>query len=236
MMNEDSTSIRGPVARRGLAAGFAVCAVATGTLLASHPSGGGGSFAERLKAEGANQVSDAFVHGGFIVTLCALMVCFAIWSRMLVRMLDWARVPVIVAMVTFCVGCGGLMASMVVDGFASPAIAARFAAAGDPDSLANAKVLLIFCGTLIRILMPLGLAMQAAAMLSWSWVLVNAAGWSRAVGVFGAVCAIASLILLLAFTDLSARLLPAVILMQVIWYCGLAALLVRRCASFPMSD
>jgi len=216
-MNEESTSWR------GLAAAFAGCAVATGTLLASHLPGGGGSFAEVLKAEAAHQLSDAFVHGGFIVTLSVLIVCFAVWSRMLPRTLDRVRIGATVGMVMFCVGCGGMMASMVLDGFAAPAIAARFVAADAPDSLANAQLLFIFCGTLIRILMPLGLAFQAAAMLSWSWVLLQVAGCSRVVGVFGAACAIASLVLFLAFTKLSARWLPAVIITQVVWYFGVAA-------------
>ena len=230
---------------RWLAAGFAVCAVATGTLLVSHiagaGAGGGRSFAEMLKAEAANQLSDAFIHGGFIVTLCALMVCFTIWSRML----GPGRVPVIVGMVTFCVGCGGLIASMLVDGFVSPAIAARFAdavvvtagtgaggaatdGAATMGGVAMARVLLIFCGTLIRFLMPLGLSVQAVAMVSWSSVLMAGGSVARVVGSFGAICAVGTLVVLLAFPHLSMHLLPGAILGQVIWYLGVAVVLWRQ--------
>ena len=67
MAAEDSTHRE----RRGFAAAFGLCAVATATLLASHPGGGGGAggFAEFLKAEARNQLIDGVVHGGFIVTV-----------------------------------------------------------------------------------------------------------------------------------------------------------------------
>ena len=86
-----------------------------------------------------------------------------------------------------------------------------------------------FCGTLIRILMPLGLALHAVAMLSWSGVLLRTAGFGRAVGISGAACAVATLVLFLAFTHLSGHLLPAVLLAQAVWYLGLAATLFRGC-------
>jgi hypothetical protein len=121
------------------------------------------------------------VHGGFIVLQCVLMVCFVIWSRML----GSRRLAVVVGMVMFCVGCGALIGSMLLDGFVSPALEARYTA--DPGS---ARILLSFCGTLMRFLMPLGLMLQSVAMLSWSSVLLKEAGVTRAAGVFGVVCAL----------------------------------------------
>jgi acyl-coenzyme A thioesterase PaaI-like protein len=92
------------------------------TLLVNYPSGAAGTFADTLRAEASHQLADALVHGGFIITLCALMVCFTIWSRML----GSQRVAVLIGMVSFCVGCGTLIASMILDGFVTPALAARF--------------------------------------------------------------------------------------------------------------
>ena len=223
MTAEDSTC-RG---HRGLAAAFALCALVTATLLATHPGGSGGSFAEQLRAEARNQLIDGAVHGGFIVTLSVLMVCFVLWSRLL----GAARVAVVVGLVAFCVGCGGLIASMLLDGFASPAIAVRFAGTDSPDGLATARTLLIFCGTLIRFLMPMGVLFQSAAMLSWSSTLLTG-GWPRrAVGVFGSVSAVVLIIaLLVAPAKLTAHLLMTGIGLQAIWYLGLAALLARRTA------
>jgi len=211
---------------RGLAAAFALCAVATATLLANHPGGGGGNFADSLKAEARNQLSDAIVHGGFIVTLCVLIVCFVLWSRLL----GSARVAVVVGMVAFCVGCGGLIASMILDGFVSPALAVRFVGTDSPGNLAMARTLLVFCGTSIRFLMPLGIAFQSVAMLSWSSVLLTrSGGCGRAVGIFGSVCAVLLIVALLAApAKLTTHVLLAGIGVQVVWYLGLAGLL---CAS-----
>jgi hypothetical protein len=203
---------------RWLAVSFAMCATATATLLVNHPSGAAGTFADTLRTQASHQLADALVHGGFILTLCALMVCFTIWSRML----GSHRVAVVVGMVSFCAGCGALLASMILDGFVSPALAARFVAADPAEGLGVARPLLILCGTLIRFLMPWGLALQSVAMFSWSLVLLRMGGIARAVGTLGVICAVTVLTVFLAFTKLSAHLLPAVILVHVFWYAGLA--------------
>jgi hypothetical protein len=208
---------------RGLAAAFAVCAVATATVLANHPGGGGGSFADSLKAEARNQLSDAVVHGGFIVTQCVLIVCFVLWSRLL----GSARVAVVVGMVAFCVGCGALIASMILDGFVSPALAVRFVGTDSPDNLVMARTLLVFCGTSIRFLIPLGIAFQSVAMLSWSSALLTrSAGRRRAVGIFGSVCAVVLIVALLAApAKLMTHVLLAGIGVLALWYLGLAGIL-----------
>jgi hypothetical protein len=183
--------------RNGLATAFAVCALTMAALLAGHATG-----------------NPAVVHGGFIVLQCVLMVCFVIWSRML----GSQRVAVVVGMVMFCVGCGALIGSMLLDGFVSPALEARYA--GDPGS---GRILLSFCGTLIRFLMPLGLMLQSVAMLSWSSVLLKEAGVTRVAGVFGVVCALTVMGLFLPFMNLSAHVVLGAIVVQVVWYLGLAA-------------
>lgn len=65
--------------RRGLAAAFSLCALASLTLLASHPSGSPGIFADFVRDEAAHQVIDGVVHGGFVVTLVALVICFVLF-------------------------------------------------------------------------------------------------------------------------------------------------------------
>lgn len=193
--------------RNGLATAFAVCALTMAVLLANHAAG-----------------NPAIVHGGFIVIQCVLMVCFVIWSRML----GSDRVAVVVGMVMFCVGCGALIGSMLLDGFVSTALEMRYS--GDPGT---ARILLSFCGTLIRFLMPMGLILQSVALCSWSSVLLREAGAMKAVGVFGVVCAVATLGLFLPFRDLSAHGVICAIVVQVLWYLGLAAALPR--AGQPLS-
>jgi hypothetical protein len=213
--------------RRGLAAAFALCSLASLTLLANHPSGNPGSFADLIKDEAAHQVIDGVVHGGFSITLVALIICFVFLSRLL----GLARSSVVIGLVSFCAGCSALVASMVLDGFASPAIAVRFAGV---DDLQPAKTLFILVGTLIRFLMPMGLLFQFVAMLSWSWSIVKRPGFARAVGLFGSVVAIILIVAIFAIpTAMAAHVILGGVALQAIWYLAIAALLFNR-ASWPL--
>ena len=215
--------------RRGLAVAFTGCALASLTLLANHPSGSPGSFADLIKDEAAHQVMDGVVHGGFCITLVALIICFVLLSRFL----GLAKTSVVIGLVCYCAGCGALIASMVLDGFATPAIAVRFAGV---DDLQPAKTLFILVGTLIRFLMPMGLLFQFVAMLSWSWAIVKRPGFARAVGFLGSVVAI---MLIVAIFTIPAAMAPHVILggiaLQSVWYLAIAALLFNR-RSWPTGE
>ena len=214
--------------RRGLAAAFLVCALASLTLLANHPGGNPGSFADLIKDEAAHQVIDGVVHGGFVITLVALIICFVLLSRLL----GSAKSSVVIGLVYFCAGCTALIASMVLDGFATPAIAVRFAGL---DDLQPAKTLFILLGTLIRFLMPIGLLFQFVAMLSWSWAIVKRPGLGRAVGLLGSVVAIILIVAIFAIpTAMAAHVILGGIVLQSIWYLAIAALLLNR-ASWPLS-
>jgi hypothetical protein len=125
---------------------------------------------------------------------------------------------------SFCIGCGAMMASLLLDGLAVPAIATRFIGA-DGDSLRQAETLIIFCAILIRYLMPLALLFQAAAMLCWSGALLAARGWRRAVSGVGLVAAI----LLIAalggtFPRSPDHLLLGGLVLLSLWYLALAGL------------
>ena len=213
---------------RGLAAALTVCALASLTLLANHPGGNPGSFADLIKDEAAHQVVDGVVHGGFVITLVALIICFVLLSRLL----GLAKNSVVIGLVCFCAGCGALIASMVLDGFATPAIAVRFAGVND---LQPAKTLFILVGTLIRFLMPMGLLFQFVAMFSWSWAIVKGPGLSRAVGLLGSVVAIILIVAIFAIpTAMAAHVILGGVALQAIWYLAIAALLFNR-ASWPIS-
>jgi hypothetical protein len=190
------------------------------TLLANHPHGGGQTFVDFIKAESRNQLVDGVVHAGAVLVLSALIVCFVLLSRYL----GPGRVAVVAGLTTFCVGCAAMMASMVLDGLVVPAIAVRFGRTA--EDLRLAQPLVIFCGILIRFLMPIGLLFQAAAMLSWSAVIVRTRGWRLAPGVFGLAAAI-FLIISLAFalpTPGEHLLLGGLVLLST-WYLALAGLL-----------
>jgi hypothetical protein len=225
-MNDDTSSYR---ERRGLAIAFVLCALVTLALLANHPGNRAHSLADFITDEAHNQFIDGLVHGGFIVTLGALIVCFVFFSRCL----GLARVPVVIGLVAFCAGCGALMGSMILDGFATPAIAARFAGSGNADNLLSAKTLLILFGTLIGFLMPIGMLFQSVAMLSWSAVIVKGRGLRRAVGLFGLATALLLIVALLATpANMAMHVFLGGIVFQAIWYLMLAALLCSR-GSWP---
>ena len=210
---------------RGLGIALALCALATLTLLANHPNGGAHNLPDFIKEEARNQFIDGLVHGGFIVTQGALSVCLLLLSRRL----GSDRVPVVIAVVAFLSGCGALVASMILDGFASPAIAVRLAGTDSADNLLMAKTLLIFLGTLIRFLMPTGILLQAVAMLAWSAVIARDRGLPRAVGLFGSVAAVALIaVLLTAPVTMATHVLLGGILLQATWYLALAALLLAQ--------
>ena len=209
---------------RGLGTAFALCALATLTLLANHPSGGTHNLSDFVKEEARNQFIDGLVHGGFIVTQGALSVCFLLLSRRL----GSDRVPVVIAIVAFLIGGGALMASMILDGFASPAIAVRLADTDNADNLLMAKALLIFLGTLIRFLMPMGILLQSVAILAWSSVIARSRGLPRAVGAFGLVAAVALILVVFAApVTMATHVLLGGILLQAAWYLALATLLCR---------
>jgi hypothetical protein len=212
-------------ARRWLAGAFAFCSFATLTLLANHPAAGGHAIADLIKAEASNQFADGLVHGGFILTLSALIVCFVFLSRGL----GMERVSVIVGLVAFSVGCGALMASMMLDGFVIPALARRFTGTSDGDTLIQASTLFIFSGTLIQLLMPMGLWFQAAAMLSWSLEIVGHRGWRLAAGAFGmAAGTLVMGAICVALPRVGDHVLFGGIVLTSVWYSALAGALWAR--------
>jgi hypothetical protein len=204
---------------RALASAFALCAVATFVLLSLHPGGGGHTIAEIIQAEARDQVKNGVVHGGFILISSILIICLA----RLARILQPARVTVTAGFVAFCVGAGALMISMALDGLVVPAIAVRCLSEGTAQSLASTQTLILFCGTCIKILMPMGLLFEGGAMLSYSAAMV-AQRWFW-VGWFGVAAGIAMLGGPLLLSGLGPHLLIAGIVVLCVWYLGVAGTL-----------
>jgi hypothetical protein len=211
--------------RRGLAAAFALCAMASLALMASHPDGNTRNLAEFIQDAARNRFRDGLVHGGFIVTLGALSVCFVYLSRLL----GSAKIPVVIGQAAFFAGCAVLSASMILDGFATPALAARFVGGDNADNLATAKPLLMLLGTLIGLLMPTGLLLQSVAIFSWSSVIAAGRGLQRAVGLFGLTSALALITATFAApAAMAPHFLIGGLLLLTLWYLALAGLLYSR--------
>lgn len=210
---------------RGLGAAFALCGVACLTLMVNHPSERAQSFPELLKSEAQNQFVDAFIHGGFMVILGVLAVCMVLLGRHL----GSTKVPVVIGLMAFLTGCAVLSASMILDGLVTPALAARFASTDNAEDLHTAKTLFTLLGTLIRILMPIGILLQSVAMFSLSWVFLRSRGLARGVGAFGLLAALTWVVALTASpAALAMHVLIGGILLQAIWYLALSTVLFRR--------
>ncbi len=197
-------------------------AILTVGLLAAHPGDNATTFADVLKSEAAGQLMDAVVHGGFIVVLAVQIFCYALFSaRMKI-----SPAAATAGLVFFCVGTGFLSASMLLDGLVTPALAVKYLAA--PAKIEFAKSLFALVGTLIRFLMPIGLAFQSAAMAAWGLALW-AGHKSRAAGAFGLI---AGLLLLVAFGATASTMNPAVLMSALpvlaIWAAVTGTVMLRR--------
>jgi hypothetical protein len=201
------------------------CALTTLILLANHPAGGGHTLSEVINSEARDQRADALVHTGFLITLAFLIVCLVLVARTL----GSARPVVLTGLVSFCVGSGMLMLSMILDGLAVPAIAQRFVGITDDAALLPARTALMFCGVLIRFLMPLGLLFQAATMLTWSIAIAARRGLRLAAAVYGVLAGVLVIGgVLFAPAAMSQHVLLGVILLLAVWYAALALLVGTR--------
>ena len=210
--------------RRRLATAFALCSLAGLVLLGGHPaSGAGQAFADLLRAEASSRVTDGLVHGGFIAVSSVLIVSFVYLSHLLGPL----RVGVVAALVAFCAGSIALSGSMTLDGLVIPALAERFVGTGTgAEDLAVARTLFIFCGTAIRVLMPMGLLFEVLAVLCWS-VSLMAQGWRR-VGGLGIASAVIYVAAMLALPGKGPLMLMAGIVLLCLWYFVLAGILWAR--------
>jgi hypothetical protein len=133
-----------------------------------------------LRFEAGHRISDAVVHGGFVLVLAIELICFA---ALAVRA-GVMRTAVLAAMVFAMVGTGLLTASMIVDGLITPAVAARYAAA-PAEKQEAARALLVLIGATIGVLTPVGLAFLGAAALAWGACLAPRSGSVRTGGIIG---------------------------------------------------
>jgi hypothetical protein len=198
-------------------------AIATGLaaigLLAFHPGGDARNFAEVLRDEAANRLADAIVHGGFVAVLALQAICYAVLSMRIGR-------AAVAGLVFFAFGAAFLSASMVLDGLATPALAVKYLAA--PEKIEFAKSLFALVGTLISLLMPIGLAFQSAAIAAWGTALA-ASGVSRIAGALGLVLGGASFAALAATAGaMNPFVLMAAIAAASVWAIVAGIVLLRR--------
>jgi len=128
------------------------------------------------------------VHGG-VIALLVLLLAGHVVLRSLLRS---ATVPVTVAVTAFGGGCVLMTASLVLDGFVTPAHALHYRAAQELTAQQSIEGLVGFCATGIGILMPLALLSFAVSALVWCVPLLRSHGRYRIAG--AASCVIGGLI------------------------------------------
>jgi len=200
-----------------------VAFLATVALFAAHPAESGATiFAEVLKNEARDAFVDAVVHGGFIAVIAVELVCFAVFAARL----GFLRILPLAGFIFTATGLGFIMGSMLMDGLVVPAIAQRFAGVA-AQRLDMAHTLVIFCGTVIRVLLPIGMLFQAAGICAWSIALAGRPGVVRGIAVAGLLASI----LLVAAVGASAMSPPALMAgfaVTALWALAIGGLLATR--------
>lgn len=166
------------VTRRQLGILFTAAGVLMLALLCAHPHENVHTFADVVEFEISRRLVNGLVHGGMIVLLVPLLA----GHIGLARLIGATQLAVTIAVTAFAGGCIFLAASLVLDGFVTPALALQYRVTQDLALQHTIEPLVHFCGTIIRILMPAALLAFAASALAWCGPLIRAGSRSRIAG------------------------------------------------------
>jgi hypothetical protein len=188
---------------------LSACAMAALLLLAAHPGGAAHDLQGLVKMEAAQQTPNALVHGGFILLLPLIVACQA----QLARELGLDRFAALAGLTLFCAGSAFLAASLLVDGLLVPQMAARLVA-GPPQGIEAARPTFLFAGTAVRVLMPLGLGIQA---LGAAGLALAALHLKRAIAATGLLASLVALAGVSILPQQPMMLMSAIALIAVVW-------------------
>jgi hypothetical protein len=189
-------------------------------LLFAHPHEAVHTFADVVDFEIRHRRVNEIVHGSTIALLGLLLVAHIAATRQV----DKGNLLLTAAATAFGGGCVLMTASLVLDGFVTPALAAQYlGATQDPMLQRSIEALVRFCNTSIRTLMPMALLAFAFAALAWCGPLVRLPGRNRIVGTLSGVIGTIIILLILAAspTALNHALMGSLFLMA-LWQLALA--------------
>ena len=210
----------------GAPAGIAIVVASLLTLLsiAHHPTTSKAlSPADAIAAIVASSGSDRMVHATVIGTMLAMVFGFTVYT--LRRGLH--RSAVIGALIAFTFGVATTLGAALIDGFLIPEIASRYAAA-TADQLTRGAMLLSVCALAIQVATKAGLVGMSLAIVLWSADLIFDKGFLRIAGVVGVLAGIVPAVLTLSGGYIDPHALMIVLVIQTIWYLGIATLLLQR--------
>ncbi|HEX4387498.1 MAG TPA: hypothetical protein VH109_02620 [Steroidobacteraceae bacterium] len=208
-----------PSSSRALPILFAAAGTLMLALLLAHPHESARTFADLIEFEIDHRLINQVVHGGTIAVLVLLLAAHSALGRLV----DPGSVCVSVAVTAFAAGCGLLIASLVLDGFTVPALALQSRAARDVAVQHAIQGQISFCGTLIGLLMPLGIVGLSASAMAWVRPLVRLGGSARRVGwIAGAAGVVTGVAVIAAISGASPHLLLAGFFLVALWQFALA--------------
>ena len=120
------------------------------------------------------------------------------------------------ALAIFALGCAGVIAAALIDGFFFPAFSATYAAVA-PNLQTNAVPVLTAGAIAIQILTKFGFYAFASAALLWASELSQRGGASRFAAVVAAAAAVAEITILAATGTLDPQNLSLIALVQAVW-------------------
>ena len=211
-------------ARRRLGALFAAGGLTVMLLLLVHPHEQLHAFPDVVEFELGHRLSNALVHGGAI----GLFLLLLAGHVALARFIESASLSVTLAVTAFGGGCAFMTASLLLDGFVTPALALQYRGAQDLTVQNSIEALVRFCGTNIRVLMPTALLSFAASALAWCVAMVRAGGRSRLAGAAsGVIGAIVAVMMFAATPRILDHAIAASLFLIAVWHLVLAMALFK---------
>jgi hypothetical protein len=208
-----------PTFSRALPVLFAAAGVLMLGLLLAHPHEHAHTFADLIESEIDHRLINQVVHGSMIALLVPLLAA----HMRLGQLVDARSVCVAVAVTAFAVGCGLLIASLVLDGFATPALALQSRAARDASIRYVLEGQISFCGTLIGILMPLAIVAFSASAMLWVRPLIRLGGSAQRVGLIsGGLGALAGVAVIAVAPAARTHVLLGSLFLVALWQFALA--------------
>jgi hypothetical protein len=208
---------------------IAAALIALGVLLSlvlvlHHPvlhSGHGATPGAVADAISRLAVMDEAVHGLLMLVACGQAVGYYFFAARI-----GLRRPLAVAgFFFFALSIAILVVPATLDGFVTPALAARCAEAPGSCTISMFDSFGLV-SAMIQAFTRIAFAAQAIAMLAWSAALVRAGGKARIAGLMGAVLALVPLVLLFAIPGrIDPHRLMQIVAAEGVWSLGAAALL-----------
>ena len=186
------------------------CAAIVLVLFLLHPGGQAPDFARLVQMEAAQRAQDALVHGGFVLLLPLIVA----GQAQLARRLGLERFANLAALALFTAGSILLAGSLLVDGLMIPDMAAHLLA-GPPQRIEAARPAFLLASSVVRILMPSGLLLQALGGAGLALGALRLKRWIAAAGLAVTLLTAAGIALTLGAQPMV--LMAAVALMAVVW-------------------